>query len=280
MIAGGIILPLIPRSRWSRLISPQLQPESGTVGVTSTHPDQRREANAATREGAKHAMTKDIGPAASTITDARIPIHHFGTPSFIGPRSIVQGKMENDGDSGPPSGELRAEASPRSLSHWSNKRSLEGKRSRGSSRDGKSEELKMLRELAKASFPRRHQDEEFGIHPGMITGIGGLGTPLENSPVASPRGGSVRYVRRRRQFSGLPQRSMEGNTDDSLSEVTSEGDIVRDDHPSLPETSNVGDLATVATSSSRSNNKGSGHSESHSLNLREPGTAIRPLEER
>lgn len=222
-------------------------------------------------------------PLAKPTYDATVPLYHPGSPAFIDPRSIVQAKGNDDG-SGPPSGEIRPEASQRSerqsWSQWNKQRSLEGKRSKGSSKESKTEELKMLRELAKASFPRRRKDFEYGAEQG--TGTGSV-TPMEiSSPVASPRGRERRYARRRRQFPGVNNRAGDSYTDDSLSEATSDGEMPHEDPPMLPETSNFGDPATMATSSSRSYNKGSGHSESHSTNLplREPGTAIRPLEER
>lgn len=282
MLAGGIIILFMPRFTWSRFINFPPPPPTGTAPqLSSSRSIKGENAPRGTLERHIQDSTAHLGSPLeiATTPGAFISLYHPESPAFIDPRSY-RGKSR-DGDSGPPSGELRQEEAQKT---WSSKRAIEGKKSKGSSKDNKTEELRMLRELAKASFSRRTRDDDCGAEQGVGTYREGMGTPVGAfSPAGSPqRRGQKRYARRRREFQGVPQKSMVGYTDDSVSEATSEVDTLHEDPPSLPDPNTLADSAAPFVASSSTSNKGSGHGESLPSNLpfRELGIAIRPLEER
>lgn len=279
MFAGGFIILFIPRGLWSRFVNFPPPPPTATVpALSSSNPIQER--NSPLRgisERQRRDSAAHVGSPSRTPT-APESLYHPGSPAFIDPRSTPQSAKLRDGDSGPPSGELRPEGAQKA---WNSKRTMEGKKSKGASKDSKIEDIKMLRELAKASFARRRRDDEYGTEQGVVSGKGGMGTPVDVfSPAESPqRRDQKRYSRRRRQF---PVISMEGSTDDSISEATSDAETLNGDPPSLPYTSTIVEPVAFVGSSSRSHKPGPGHSEIHSPNLpfRGRGIAIRPLQER
>lgn len=114
-----------------------------------------------------------IGP------EPAIPGYDPGSPAFIDPRiavieeAVVSGEIKADSSStaamGAAGGALfqrkEEQGNQKSNGNWSNQwnrsRSMEGKRStRGVKADHKSNEMKILRDIAKASFPRRRKHEE------------------------------------------------------------------------------------------------------------------------
>eukprot|EP01018_Ginkgo_biloba_P013824 Gb_22704 [translate_table: standard] len=182
MLVRGILLPLIPHQHWPKFITPEpSQPKTGLVPVVPFSPEAEHERRVT-------EMTQIQPPL--TVAEDVVPTYHPGSPCFIDPRTVSPAIIAGEG---PASGEIRPESSPKTSqiwSQWGRTRSLEGKRSKGTKSDPRTNELKMLRELAKASFPGGRKDED----PTETTGSLELTKASPNSAsrgVVKPSGGSV-----------------------------------------------------------------------------------------
>lgn len=266
-LAGGLVLPFTPRHTWDWLIGPQTP--------------QRVPSSVAVSKRRSNSPPYEIKPLPLPTPDSVLSLSS-STPTPNNLPSVAQ-ITAIDVDSGPPtsaSQEIQPEPSPRSVSRNSSTLrasifSAEGRRSRGGSqRETDSQELKVLRELARASFSQHRRDADHDIEQG---GIGATATKIPSSPVTSPReSDEKRYTRRRRQFQDMPQgpapRSFgSANTESAVSisaAARKTGDSALHDVP-LP-------APTVLMMPSLNKTR-PGYVESHSMNVRD---AIRPLEER
>lgn len=153
MVVRGIGLPLIPQRHWSKFTTPEpSQPKTGLVPVVPFSPEAEH--------GQKGPEISQIEPSFNVAED--VPTYHPESPCFIDPRTIPPAITEGEGQ-GQDSGEIRQESSlmaGQTWSQWGRARALEGKRSKGIKSDPRTSELKMLRELAKASFPGIRKDED------------------------------------------------------------------------------------------------------------------------
>ncbi|KAG0609988.1 hypothetical protein M758_7G030200 [Ceratodon purpureus] len=282
-LAGGLVLPFTPRHTWAKFIGPQAPKRTPSSVVVS-----KRRSNSPPNE---------IKPFPLPNPDSVMP------PQNTNPTPIpaVAQIIAIDVDSGPQasvSEEIRPEPSPRSdrqISRSTRRASIfsaDGRRSRGGShRETDSEELKILRELAKASFPGHRRDADVDIEQGTGAGSTNRGTQIFSAPVTpviSPREvDENRYMRKRRQFQGMPngpaRSSGSSNTGsgDSISAATPEiSDLVLQGVPmSVPEMAHLVGPPTMSNSSP--NKLRPGHVQSHSMNVRDSSIApIRPLDER
>ena len=289
-LAVGLVLPFTPRSSWDKLIGPRaLQRFPSSVRVY------------------KRSITSpphEAKPFPLPNPDCVLP---NPSPNLI--PSVAQ-ITAIDVDSGPTtsaSEEIQPEPSPRSEQHISrstpqgNISSTEGRRSRGGSyRETDSQELKILRELARASFPRHPQD--FDIEHGRIQsssspsisprgpqisfspGISPRGTQFSSSPGISPReGDEKRSMRKRRQFQGMPhapaQSFESANTESADSSSVTIPEIADSDLQDMP--LSVPQLANPPSMSRLSDNKTMPRSvDSHSMHVLDASSTARPLEER
>ncbi|KAJ7514137.1 hypothetical protein O6H91_23G029700 [Diphasiastrum complanatum] len=208
MFWRGLMLPFIPRRQWSKFITPQPQlPRTGLVHVVhlSPSPDLQKTRIQPTNSPAT------IGPTAVSVYDP-------GSPSLVDPRSAAL--SEKGG------GEIRSAAIQRSgkqaRSPWARSRSLEGKKSKAAKSDPRTSDLKLLRELAKASFPGIKRD----ISPAD------LGSSLENIPPVGSTGGADRGKQIILTQSLRELRFSDHSSDDS-------GEIVSDVPPSRVPTTRV-----------------------------------------
>lgn len=275
LAAGGLILPFTPRRTWAKFIGPQPAP---AVAVSDSHPSQRR---TATQVGSQ--VVPFQGKPFALPKRLALPNPDTLAPE-CDPESVAQiTAVDVDSASRTSTEEIQVEPSPRCGRQLSR---TEGRRSRGSSsREDSSQELKMLRELARASFPRHRRDGDHDTEhrlgsPGTVGS--GAGSLLQiASPIMSPRDvDDKRYVRRRRQFLGMPHARSDA---ESISVATSDADSIflQDDLSSVPEIANLVGPPVISVASDRSRfSKGSGYVESHSMHLRDTSGAIRPLEER
>ena len=172
LIVRGMILPLIPHRFWSKFVMPEAsQPNTGLVPVAPFSPEVEHKKRVAETE------TTQMEPTLA-VTEDVVPTYHPGSPCFIDPRTVPPlTEAESEGH-----GEIRAESSPKAgqmWNQWGKARSLEGKRSKGTKSESRSSELKMLRELAKASFPGIRKDED-------PTEIGDSVELAEASPSSAP----------------------------------------------------------------------------------------------
>lgn len=155
MLLRGVFLPFIPHEYWSKFVTPESsQPKTGLVPVVPFIPEVEQERRA-------DEMSQNESPL-TVIAEDIVPTYHPGSPCFIDPRTVSPGIIQGEGDV-PASSEIRSESSPKTgqiWSQWGRARSLEGKRSKGTKSDPRTNELKMLRELAKASFPGGGKDED------------------------------------------------------------------------------------------------------------------------
>lgn len=155
MLLRGFFLPFIPHEYWSKFVTPESsQPKTGLVPVVPFSPEGEHERRAAEMSRNESSL--------SVVAEEIVPTYHPGSPCFIDPRTVSPGFIQGEGDM-PASTEIRPESSPKTgqiWSQWGRERSLEGKRSKGTKSDPRTNELKMLRELAKASFPGVGKDED------------------------------------------------------------------------------------------------------------------------
>ncbi|KAG0558527.1 hypothetical protein KC19_10G034900 [Ceratodon purpureus] len=275
--AGGLILPFTPRQTWAKFIGPQVLPPTPPVAVPDLHSSQKKNSTQVGSQvfpfqGKPSFLPK---PLALPNPDTLAPHSREFDPESVAEITAVCV------DSGPRTAvEIHAEPSPRSGRHLSR---AEGRRSRGSSsREDNSQELKMLRELARASFSRHRRDGDYDSEQRLGSpSVGGPSSLLQiSSPIMSPREvDDKRYVRRRRQFLGMPHARSDA---ESISVATSDGDgiFLQDDLLSVPEIANLVRPPIISATSDRSISKGSGHVHSHSMNLQDTSGAIRPLEDR
>ncbi|BBN01488.1 hypothetical protein MPTK1_2g07770 [Marchantia polymorpha subsp. ruderalis] len=274
LLGRGLVIPFIPRKHWSRFISPQPpQPRTGLVPVVPMSPEPDLE------RARRSTSVQQGSPLIATGPEPAIPGYDPGSPAFVDPRNAATEQAVT-------SGEIKADMAmarqdkPAWSSQWNRSRSMEGKRStRGVKADPKSSELKMLRELAKASFPRwRKQEEATTADPGLEI----------SSPVPSNlgQGGGAS---RRKHSSSAPSRvgaaEEHGYTDDSLSDNSSDdegyGRPQMVGESSLDVTAAPVVITPHSSSSFEKGSKGSGPLEhSGSLPLREVVTASRTPEER
>lgn len=175
MLLRGVFLPFIPHEYWSKFVTPESsQPKTGLVPVVPFSPEGERERR--TDEMSQNE------PPLTVVAEDIVPTYHPGSPCFIDPRTISPGIIPGESDV-PASSEIRPESSPKTgqiWNQWNRTRSLEGKRSKGTKSDPRINELKMLRELAKASFPGGGKDE----NPTEMAGCLELG---KASPSSAPR---------------------------------------------------------------------------------------------
>ncbi|CAM6127196.1 unnamed protein product [Calypogeia fissa] len=191
MLGRGLVLPFIPRRHWGRFISPHQpfggqQPRTGLVPVVPLSPEraelQDPEMMAQARRSSTSVHTGSpliaLGPAAA------IPGYDPGSPAFIDPRNaatdqaVVSGEIKADSSASAAaaaSAQRHQHENPNSgnnksggnwSSQWNRSWSMEGKRSTRRAKDPKSNEMKMLRDIAKASFPRWRKHEEIS-DPGL-----------------------------------------------------------------------------------------------------------------
>ncbi|KAJ7525686.1 hypothetical protein O6H91_17G061800 [Diphasiastrum complanatum] len=134
----GLLLPIIPRGKWEKLISPRPQPPLGLVPVVSFSPSPDFQKGKGSVTGSPLSATAE---AATSIRDS---------PSILHPSAgVFLPEVESAKN-------LSSEtAMPRSkkptFSQQSTTKAAEGQR--GKVTEPKSTELKLLQRLAKASFP-------------------------------------------------------------------------------------------------------------------------------
>jgi hypothetical protein len=273
-LAAGLLLPFAPRYTWTKLTGPPRPPRRAPSSVA--------------------VSTRKSDSPPSEIKPFPLPNPDSVTASSSlnpnpNPNPAVAQIIAIDVDSGPPtsaSEEIQPDPSPRSDRQISrstpraNIFSTDGRRSRGSShRETDSQELKMLRELARASFSRQLDIEEGGA------GSGSTAAPMSSSPIVSPRDSDEkRFKRKRRQFQGTPgapaPSSGSSNTEsgERISAATPQTDALTlyDVPLSVPETAPLGNPPISSPNKTRP-----GYVESHSMNVRDASlAATRPLEER
>jgi hypothetical protein len=266
----GFVLPFLPHDNWSRSFTPEAKPPPDANPVPCTTVPVEEQSNQ--DQGRQRSLEQGS-------LDSPIPMFSPEPSAFLQPRSIrpVNG---NDDESTSPSGEIRGEGLQRSdkqsWNQWSKQRPSEGKRSKGSIKDGQTDELKLLRELARASFSRTRKDEELNNDQGTGgAGTGGAPSPMDlSSPIASPGQRERSFASQRRQITG------DSCTDDSLSNATSDGEISHEMPSSVLETSYFGDATSSSRRSIRKSNRQQIDTHSKNLPLREAIPPNRPLDER
>jgi len=266
----GFVLPFLPHDNWSRSFTPEAKPPPDANPVPCTTVPVEEQSNQ--DQGRQRSLEQGS-------LDSPIPMFSPEPSAFLQPRSIrpVNG---NDDESTSPSGEIRGEGLQRSdkqsWNQWSKQRPSEGKRSKGSIKDGQTDELKLLRELARASFSRTRKDEELNNDQGTGgAGTGGAPSPMDlSSPIASPGQRERSFASQRRQITG------DSCTDDSLSNATSDGEISHEIPSSVLETSYFGDATSSSRRSIRKSNRQQIDTHSKNLPLREAIPPNRPLDER
>ncbi|CAK9863574.1 unnamed protein product [Sphagnum jensenii] len=266
----GFVLPFLPHDNWSRSFTPEAKPPPDANPVPCTTAPVEEQSNQ--DQGRQRSLEQGS-------LDSPIPMFSPEPSAFLQPRSIrpVNG---NDDESTSPSGEIRGEGLQRSdkqsWNQWSKQRPSEGKRSKGSIKDGQTDELKLLRELARASFSRTRKDEELNNDQGTGgAGTGGAPSPMDlSSPIASPGQRERSFASQRRQITG------DSCTDDSLSNATSDGEISHEMPSSVLETSYFGDATSSSRRSIRKSNRQQIDTHSKNLPLREAIPPNRPLDER
>uniref|UniRef100_A0A7I4EM59 Bacterial Ig-like domain-containing protein n=1 Tax=Physcomitrium patens TaxID=3218 RepID=A0A7I4EM59_PHYPA len=280
VFARGLILPFTPHRMRGKFPGNQ-----APLPVTAVAESQ----NCRISAGSSHVESPQSVSSKSRPHPLATPLP-LPTPESVSsnPGSVAQ-IMAINADSGPQneSEEIQAEASQRSerqtsRSHWMN--ILQGRQSQGRSQRGiESEELRTLRELAKASFPRHPNAGHSELEQAFATTNPVQGSP----PIAKSREvDERRYVRKRRQFLDEPDLLSRGSSpiiiSDFIAVVPSDSNIIfpREDPLPQPEPAHLVHPPTMLTSSPRRNNKGLGFMSSHSESLRDDSGAIRPLEER
>ncbi|KAL3696418.1 hypothetical protein R1sor_010494 [Riccia sorocarpa] len=275
-LACGLVIPFIPRRHWSRFIRPQApHPRTGLVPVVPMSPEPDLE------RPRRSISVQQGSPLVATRPEPAIPGYDPGSPAFVDPRNAVTEQAVLSGEIKTADMATARQEKPVWGSQWKRSRSMEGKRStRGTKADPKTSELKILRELAKASFPGwRKQDE------GVVVAQSGLDI---SSPVPSNlgQGGGLR----RKRSSSAPSRVGAGedqgySDDDSFSENSSgDEDYGRPQmvgESSLDVNTQPVIITPHSSSSFEKGSKGSGPLEhSGSLPLREVVAAARTPEER
>jgi len=278
--AGGLVLPFIPRRTWPKVLGPLETPQ---VSCAASQPSRDSSKKASSHDKSQKILPFRGKPLALPIPGTAEPDsgkYHAEPVAQI---------VAIDVDSGPPMSteEIQVEPSPRSgrqlsRTQWGRCISSVGEGRR--SRDESTKELKMLRELAKASFSRSRTDSEFDVEQRVSSPVGhvrgSLGSLLQMNN-SSPRATSDENRHRRRR---KPRSDAE-----SISQATSDTDSIflQEDAVSsaaVPAIANLICPPVISPSDSdRSNvSKGlAGHVESsHSVSLRDTSGAIRPLEER
>lgn len=163
MLYRGLLLPFIPRERWSRFISAlPVQPKTGLVTVIQSSPEL----------DLKPGLTSQGDPDVAMTSEAVVQAYGPGSPCFIDPRTPSVVAMDSASE------EITAEPMQgQPWNQWNVPRAMEGKRSRGTA---KSSELKTLRELAKASFPRGRREEKLvdvSTATGSFEPMSGIASP-------------------------------------------------------------------------------------------------------
>jgi len=282
-VTGGLILPLIPRRTWTKFLGPQA-PQSSSETVFSSDSKQRGDSKEQARSWDKAQQNFPFqGEPFALAQPLALPNPDSPAPGArnYNAESIAQ-ITAVDVDSGPPTSteEILAEPSPRSRRQLSRTQwgiCLSGGDERRS-RDDATEELKILRELAKASFSRNRKDSEaLGSPSGHVGGL----SRNNPSPTASLRdAGGNRYVRRRQLFE-TPQRPV--SDADSISLATSEADSVflrEETISTVPEISSLVGPPVISPSNSDRSNVSKGPTRHVESRLRDISGAIRPLEDR
>ncbi|KAH8966354.1 hypothetical protein BDL97_03G020900 [Sphagnum fallax] len=266
-LGHGFLLPFLPRESWSRFVNAECKSPAAVIPAAPLCvPDEEQSYN---------DQETGLRSPEQGFTQAENPLFSPEPSGLFHPRSMKLPANGND-DASP----LSSVESPTQSLPGPGKQSGSRKRSKGSIKDTQKHELRMLQELARASFSPTRKDEEFSSY---LQGAGGTGTtrssPMHiSSPIISPGQMDRRLSLHCRQIAGN-----ESCTDDSLSNATFDGEITPDPLlTSVLETSYSGDAAT--SSSRRSIPKASRQQTySHSQNLlplRDAISPIRPLEER
>jgi hypothetical protein len=266
-LGHGFLLPFLPRESWSRFVNAECKSPAAVIPAAPLCvPDE---------EQSYHDQETGLRSPEQGFTQAENPLFSPEPSGLVHPRSMKLPANGNDDASPLSSVESPTQSLPRP-----GKQSGSRKRSKGSIKDTQKDELRMLQELARASFSRTRKDEEFSSY---LQGAGGTGTtpssPMQiSSPIISPGQMDRKLSLHCRQIAGN-----ESCTDDSLSNAPFDGEITPESLlTSVLETSYSGDAAT--SSSRRSIPKASRQQTySHSQNLlplRDAISPIRPLEER
>ncbi len=266
-LGHGFLLPFLPRESWSRFVNAECKSPAAVIPAAPLCvPDEEQSYN---------NQETGLRSPEQGFTQAENPLFSPEPSGLFHPRCMKLPANGND-DASP----LSSVESPTQSLPGPGKQSGSRKRSKGSIKDTQKHELRMLQELARASFSPTRKDEEFSSY---LQGAGGTGTtrssPMHiSSPIISPGQMDRRLSLHCRQIAGN-----ESCTDDSLSNATFDGEITPDPLlTSVLETSYSGDAAT--SSSRRSIPKASRQQTySHSQNLlplRDAISPIRPLEER
>lgn len=288
-LTGGLVLPFTPRGTWTKFLDPQ------TPQSFSSHSRQKRDSIQQVRSGDKSQQIFPFHGKPYVLPQVPLALPTPDTPAPDSRKhnagSIAQ-ITAVDVDSGRPpptmTDEIQGEGpSPRfgrqhSRTQWGSCISAGEERR---SRDEATEELKVLRELAKASFSRsRKESDGIGSPAGHVRGSLGSLLQIHSSPsaVSLRDADQNRYARRRQLFGMMPQRPR--SDAESISQATSDADSIflQEDGP----VSSTVPPVMSSSNSGRSNvSKGPapGHVEStgHSVSLRDHTSgAIRPLEDR
>lgn len=281
-LAGGLVLPFIPRRIWPKVLGPLETPQ---LSCATSQPSRDSSKKASSQEKSQNILPFRGKPLALPIPGTAEPDTGKYTVEPVAQIVAI------DIDSGPPvsTEEIQVEPSPRSGRHlsrtqWGRCISSVGEGRR--SRDESTKELKMLRELAKASFSRsRTFDSEFDVDQRVSSPVGhvrgSLGSLLQMHN-SSPRATSDenRHMRRRHPRSDA----------ESISHATSDTDSIflQEDaavsSAAVPAIANLVYPPIISPSNSDRSNVSKGRAgrieSSHSVSLRDTSGAIRPLEER
>lgn len=140
-VAKGLILPFLPRKHWSRLLPGSIEPKTGLVPVVPISPETELE-------------RQDEGPRMDPLSSMTATVFPVYSPDM--PRLTDQ---PQDSTSAQADVEINVESSMQSVWRMNQKRrtrTAEGKRPKSDSMN----EMRMLRELAKASFFTGRKIEE------------------------------------------------------------------------------------------------------------------------
>lgn len=138
MLFQGLLLPLIPKRWWASLVSSlPLQPTTGLATVVPASPEVDVQADA-TSQGECDGLSK---------SETLVLPHGPGSPCFIDHRTAPVDTYSGDGEITMEFGQRQEQL----WNRWDVPQTLQGKRSASTAR---SNEMKTLQELAKASFLR------------------------------------------------------------------------------------------------------------------------------
>lgn len=289
--AGGLILPLTPRWTWTKFLGSQA-PQSSSETVFSSDSHLRRDSKEKVSSG-------DPAQRIFPFQDTPFALPHpLARPNLDSPVSVSHncnaGSFAEitaiDVDSGPPTltAEIEVAQSPRSGRHvsrtqWGSCVSVSEERR---SRDEATRELKLLRELAKASFSRSRKGSDYGmeqsVHGSPSSHLRGPSSSLpKSSPSASQRDADGNPYARKRQLFGVSQRPT--SDADSISMGMSDGDSVFLHEETIstgPGNSNLVVPPVMSPSNSDRSNVSKGPARHVESSLRDTSSAIRPLEDR